>query len=91
MANLDLALDRLEAAGVPDQGRTLRAFNGALARTLTAESQLNRAFVAGPTTVQEANRARLQRALGVLAELNERIEAVQERLQGQLPAAGAAG
>jgi hypothetical protein len=88
IANLDLAVDRLELVGSINQQASLRVFNRALSRTLRAENQLNRAFVTGATAVQEANRARLQQALDDLDRLNDRIEQVLERLMDRPPSSG---
>jgi hypothetical protein len=88
IANLDQATDRLERAGSTNQGAAVRVFNRAVATTLRAEAQLNQAFVTGTTAVQDANRARLQRALDDLGRLDDRIDQLLERLRDQPPSSG---
>jgi hypothetical protein len=89
LTNLDRALDRLETTAPRGQDSALRGFNRAFAVVLRSQTQLNQAFVTSPTVLQEANRARLQRALDDLGRLDDRIEQILERPSTSALAGGA--
>ena len=89
LVNMDRSLDRLETAGPRGQEAALRGFNRAFTAVLGAETRLSRAFVTSPTGLQDANRARLQRALDNLARLDDRIEQILERPPASEIAGGA--